>query len=242
MSIHPIMQKLAAKLERTDHPAFGPGDTIRVQVKIREGEKERLQAFEGMVIATNKGPQGTFTVRKMSFGQGVERIFPYNSKVVDKDREAALLRGPPLQALLPARPARQGCPPARSRPRLLIFSASGPACGRFPPINHNGHDGPPSWPSLRCSMLYCAGRSAAVSEFGPALGVAFAAVVGTAAVWMGTHGCSGAFCPGNTAGPARRIIPAGHGASSSVGLTSTGSSGACTGPFAATLCFDPGHA
>ena len=84
MSIHPIMQKLAAKLERTDHPAFGPGDTIRVQVKIREGEKERLQAFEGMVIATNKGAQGTFTVRKMSFGQGVERIFPYNSKVIDK--------------------------------------------------------------------------------------------------------------------------------------------------------------
>jgi large subunit ribosomal protein L19 len=84
MSIHPIMQKLAAKLERTDHPAFGPGDTVRVQVKIREGEKERLQAFEGMVIASNKGPQGTFTVRKMSFGQGVERIFPYNSTVIDR--------------------------------------------------------------------------------------------------------------------------------------------------------------
>ena len=84
MSIHPIMQKLAAKLERTDLPAFAPGDTVRVQVKIREGEKERLQAFEGMVIATRKGPQGTFTVRKMSFGQGVERIFQYNSKVVDK--------------------------------------------------------------------------------------------------------------------------------------------------------------
>jgi len=84
MSIHPIMQKLAAKFERTDHPSFAPGDTVRVQVKIREGEKERLQAFEGMVIATNKGPQATFTVRKMSFGQGVERIFPYNSKVIDR--------------------------------------------------------------------------------------------------------------------------------------------------------------
>jgi large subunit ribosomal protein L19 len=84
MSINPIMQKLAAKLERTDHPSFAPGDTVRVQVKIREGEKERLQAFEGMVIATNKGPQATFTVRKMSFGQGVERIFPYNSKVVER--------------------------------------------------------------------------------------------------------------------------------------------------------------
>jgi len=84
MSIHPIMQKLAAKLERTDLPQFAPGDTVRVQVKIREGEKERLQAFEGMVIACRKGAHCSFTVRKMSFGQGVERIFPYNSKVVDK--------------------------------------------------------------------------------------------------------------------------------------------------------------
>jgi large subunit ribosomal protein L19 len=84
MSIHPIMQKLADKLQRTDLPAFAAGDTVRVQVKIKEGEKERLQAFEGMVIAVKNGPQGSFTVRKMSFGQGVERIFPYNSKVVDK--------------------------------------------------------------------------------------------------------------------------------------------------------------
>src|SRR5882724_9487701 len=84
MSIHPIMQKLAAKLQRTDLPEFAPGDTVRVQVKIKEGDKERLQAFEGMVIARKNGPQGSFTVRKMSFGQGVERIFPFNSKVVDK--------------------------------------------------------------------------------------------------------------------------------------------------------------
>nr|WP_263409094.1 50S ribosomal protein L19 [Terriglobus tenax] len=82
--MNPIMQRLAAKLQRTDLPEFGPGDTVRVQVKIKEGDKERLQAFEGLVIATKKGPQGSFTVRKMSFGQGVERIFPYNSKVVDK--------------------------------------------------------------------------------------------------------------------------------------------------------------
>ncbi len=84
MSIHPIMQKLAAKLQRTDLPDFSAGDTVRVQVKIKEGDKERLQAFEGIVIAKKLGPQGTFTVRKMSFGQGVERIFPFNSKVVDK--------------------------------------------------------------------------------------------------------------------------------------------------------------
>jgi large subunit ribosomal protein L19 len=84
MSIHPVMQRLAEKLQRTDLPEFVPGDQVRVQVKIKEGEKERLQAFEGLVIAVNRGPQGTFTVRKMSFGQGVERIFPFNSKVIDK--------------------------------------------------------------------------------------------------------------------------------------------------------------
>ena len=84
MSIHPVMQRLADKLKRTDLPEFVPGDQIRVQVKIKEGDKERLQAFEGLVIAVNKGRQGTFTVRKMSFGQGVERIFPFNSRVVDK--------------------------------------------------------------------------------------------------------------------------------------------------------------
>ncbi len=84
MSIHPVMQRLAEKLQRTDLPDFVPGDTVRVQVKIKEGEKERLQAFEGIVIARKNGPQGSFTVRKMSFGQGVERIFPLNSKVIDK--------------------------------------------------------------------------------------------------------------------------------------------------------------
>jgi large subunit ribosomal protein L19 len=84
MSIHPVMQRLADKLKRTDLPQFVPGDQVRVQVKIKEGDKERLQAFEGLVIAINNGPQGTFTVRKMSFGQGVERIFPFNSKVVDR--------------------------------------------------------------------------------------------------------------------------------------------------------------
>jgi large subunit ribosomal protein L19 len=78
------MQRLADKLQRTDLPAFVPGDQIRVQVKIKEGDKERLQAFEGLVIAINRGPQGTFTVRKMSFGQGVERIFPFNSRVIDR--------------------------------------------------------------------------------------------------------------------------------------------------------------
>jgi large subunit ribosomal protein L19 len=84
MSISPIMAKVAEKLQRKDIPQVSPGDTVRVQVKIKEGDKERLQAFEGVVIAKKSGPQASLTVRKISFGQGVERIFPLNSKVIDK--------------------------------------------------------------------------------------------------------------------------------------------------------------
>ncbi len=84
MSNSPIIDRLIAKTRRTDLPPFKPGDTVRVQVKIKEGDKERLQAFEGLVIAKSAGNQPSFTVRKMSFGQGVERIFPLNSKVIEK--------------------------------------------------------------------------------------------------------------------------------------------------------------
>ena len=73
-----------AKAQRTNLPAFKPGDTVRVQVKIKEGDKERLQAFEGVVIKKTSGPHASFTVRKMSFGHGVERIFPIQSPVIDK--------------------------------------------------------------------------------------------------------------------------------------------------------------
>jgi large subunit ribosomal protein L19 len=79
-----VIEKLLAKSKRTDLPEFAPGDTIRVHVKIKEGDKERLQAFEGVVISQARGPQASFTVRKISFGQGVERIFPVNSKVIDR--------------------------------------------------------------------------------------------------------------------------------------------------------------
>ena len=84
MSSSPIIQRLLAKVQRTDLPKFTPGDTVRVHVKIKEGDKERLQAFEGVVLSVSGGPQASFRVRKMSFGQGVERIFPFNSKVIDK--------------------------------------------------------------------------------------------------------------------------------------------------------------
>jgi large subunit ribosomal protein L19 len=79
-----IIEKLLAKTRRTDIPDFAPGDSVRVHVKIKEGDKERLQAFEGVVITSRRGPQASFTVRKISFGHGVERIFPLHSKVIDK--------------------------------------------------------------------------------------------------------------------------------------------------------------
>ncbi len=70
---------------RTDHPGFRVGDTVRVHVKIREGEKERVQVFEGAVIARKEGDlRSSFTVRKTSFGQGVERIFPLHSPIIEK--------------------------------------------------------------------------------------------------------------------------------------------------------------
>jgi large subunit ribosomal protein L19 len=80
----PIIDRLLAKTRRTDLPDFKPGDTVRVHVKIKEGDKERLQAFEGVVISKSKGDQPSFTVRKMSFGQGVERIFPMHSPVIER--------------------------------------------------------------------------------------------------------------------------------------------------------------
>ena len=67
-----------------DVPEFGPGDTVVVQVKIKEGNRERLQAFEGVVIAKrNRGLHSAFTVRKISYGEGVERVFQTYSPLID---------------------------------------------------------------------------------------------------------------------------------------------------------------
>ena len=79
-----VTKVLNKNKRETAHPEFRPGDTIRVHVRIKEGDKERLQVFEGVMIARNNtGMSETITVRKISFGQGVERIFPVNAPVVD---------------------------------------------------------------------------------------------------------------------------------------------------------------
>src|SRR5947199_4820309 len=79
-----VIEKLLSKARRSDLPHVDAGDTVRVHVRIKEGDKERLQAFEGVVISRTRGPQASFTVRKISFGHGVERIFPLHSRVIDK--------------------------------------------------------------------------------------------------------------------------------------------------------------
>jgi len=80
-----VIESFEKQQLRTDVPEFRAGDTVKVHVKIREGDKERIQVFEGTCIARKHGGnRETFTVRKMSFGHGVERIFPIHSQVIDK--------------------------------------------------------------------------------------------------------------------------------------------------------------
>jgi large subunit ribosomal protein L19 len=89
-NVSPILQKIEKKQLRTSsgkaaHPEFRAGDTVRVGVLIKEGEKEREQAFEGVVLSrTNNGMRASFTVRKVSYGVGVERVFPLHSPRVAK--------------------------------------------------------------------------------------------------------------------------------------------------------------
>jgi large subunit ribosomal protein L19 len=79
-----ILDQLEKEQMRTDLPVFRTGDTLRVHVRIREADKERIQVFEGVVIKKKKGgSRASFTVRKVSYGVGVERIFPLHSPVID---------------------------------------------------------------------------------------------------------------------------------------------------------------
>ena len=79
-----LIDEINSEQLNADIPDFGPGDTVVVQVKIKEGTRERLQAYEGVVIAKrNRGLHSAFTVRKISYGEGVERVFPVFSPLVE---------------------------------------------------------------------------------------------------------------------------------------------------------------
>jgi len=79
------IKQLEKEQLRLDFPEFAPGDTVKVHVRIREGEKERIQVFQGVIISKRRGTiNASFTVRKVSYGIGVERIFPINSPSIDK--------------------------------------------------------------------------------------------------------------------------------------------------------------
>ncbi len=80
-----VIQKIEDRALRNDLPVFRVGDTVRLQVRVVEGEKERIQPFEGLVIKISRGGnRANFTVRKISYGIGVERIFPFHSPRIEK--------------------------------------------------------------------------------------------------------------------------------------------------------------
>ncbi len=81
----PVIKAIEKKQLRSQLPDFRVGDTVKVYVKIKEGEKERIQAFEGVVIKRTRGvARASFTVRKVSYGVGVERVFPIHSPMIDR--------------------------------------------------------------------------------------------------------------------------------------------------------------
>ncbi len=107
-AMNKIIQELEARTKSRKLPDFGPGDTVVVQVKVREGDRERIQAYEGVVIACkNRGLNSSFTVRKVSHGEGVERVFQTHSPAIAGRRSQAPRQGAPREALLPARSLRQ---------------------------------------------------------------------------------------------------------------------------------------
>ena len=80
-----IIRAIEQEQLRSDLPKFGPGDTVKVHIRVKEGKRERIQIFEGVVLKRqNGGVRETFTVRKISFGVGVEKIFPVHSPSIEK--------------------------------------------------------------------------------------------------------------------------------------------------------------
>ena len=100
-----LIKELESKQLKKEMPVINVGDTVRVHVKIKEGSRERIQVFEGIVIAKKHGGlEETFTVRRLAYGVGVEKVFPIHPHREGRDRAQRLCS--PRQAVLPARPRR----------------------------------------------------------------------------------------------------------------------------------------
>ena len=148
--IEQIEKEQQAKLADKPIPEFGPGDTVVVQVKVKEGNRERLQAFEGVVIAKrNRGLNSSFTVRKISHGEGVERVFPLYSPLVEEI--SVKRRGKVRRAKLYYLRERRG-KAARIKEKI----------GRRRPILH--HTANPLRPTAGHCSGACVGRSGMVSR------------------------------------------------------------------------------
>ena len=131
-----IIDQLEASLLRNDLPRISLGDTVKVHVKVKEGEKERIQLFQGIVIGIKGGGMRTsFTVRKVASGVGVERIFPLNSPTIDKLEVCATARSAAPSstscARSSARPAASRSAAPRTASRSAPFPEKAPARAPF---------------------------------------------------------------------------------------------------------------
>ncbi len=101
-------EEIARVTQNKKIPEFAPGDTLQVNVKVVEGDRTRVQAYEGVCIGrSGNGLNESFTVRKISYGEGVERVFPLYSPMLELDRSSAPRQGTPREAILFARPPRK---------------------------------------------------------------------------------------------------------------------------------------
>jgi large subunit ribosomal protein L19 len=131
MSQHPVIREIEAAYLRRDLPTFRPGDSVKVHTLIKEGDKERVQVFEGVVIdRKDGGSRASFTVRKISYGVGVERIFPLHSTRIDKVEVTA--RGRVRRARLNYLRELEG-KAARIKGEQRVTEAPQPAASRPPP-------------------------------------------------------------------------------------------------------------
>ena len=122
-----IIENIERKQLRDDIPQFKAGDTVKVHFKVIEGSRQRIQVFQGTVIKRQgQGVRETFTVRKQSFGVGVERTFPLHSPKIEKIEVTGDRRRAPRQALLPAQQGRQAGARAREAGLTLLRNRPSP--------------------------------------------------------------------------------------------------------------------